>query len=96
MAQNSLIQVRVDQNLKANVDALFSSLGLDTPTAIRIFLNHSLMNEGIPFDVKRVPNYDTIEAMKEAEMLLNDPTTKKYGSFSEILAETKAELDNEA
>ena len=96
MAQNSLIQVRVDQSLKTRVDALFSSLGLDTPTAIRIFLNHSLMNEGIPFDVKHVHNINTVEAIKEAEVLLSDPNAKKYGSFSEILAEAKAELDNEA
>lgn len=37
MAQNTLIQVRIDDSLKKDADALFSYLGLNTPTAIRIF-----------------------------------------------------------
>lgn len=31
------IQVRVNDELKAQADTLFSSLGLDTSTAVRIF-----------------------------------------------------------
>ena len=96
MAQNSLIQVRVDHDLKANADALFSDLGLDTPTAIRMFLNQSLMNNGLPFDVRRVPNHETLEAMKEAEVLLNDSNAKTYNSFSEILSEAEMEIADEA
>ena len=45
------IQVRVDDQLKDSVDILFSSLGLDTSTAIRIFLNASIEAGGIPFAV---------------------------------------------
>ena len=41
------------------------------------------------------PNADTIEAIEEAEMLLNDPNAKTYSSFSEILAEVEEELANE-
>ena len=36
------LQLRVDDSLKAKADALFSSLGLDTSTAVRIFLASSL------------------------------------------------------
>ena len=52
------LQVRIDDTLKAQADTLFSSLGLDTSTAIRIFLNASVENDGIPFSVqhKTVPN----------------------------------------
>jgi DNA-damage-inducible protein J len=32
------IQVRVNDQTKAAVDSLFSSLGLDTSTAVRMFL----------------------------------------------------------
>ena len=35
------LQLRVDDSLKAKADALFSSLGLDTSTAVRIFLASS-------------------------------------------------------
>ena len=33
------IQVRVDDQFKESVDMLFTSLGMDTSTAIHIFLN---------------------------------------------------------
>ena len=35
----STLQIRIDDQLKKDADSLFSSLGLDTSTAIRIFLN---------------------------------------------------------
>jgi len=66
MAQNSLIQVRVDENLKKEADHLFADLGLDTPTAIRIFLKQAIKQQGLPFDVNnRIPNAETIAAMEE-------------------------------
>ena len=43
------IQIRVDENTKAAADSLFSSLGLDTSTAVRIFLVKALEHNGIPF-----------------------------------------------
>jgi len=47
------IQVRVDEHLKDSVDELFSSLGLDTSTAIRMFLVASMEAGGIPFAVRK-------------------------------------------
>ena len=46
------IQVRVDDNVKEKADSLFGSLGLDTSTAVRIFLYMALENKGIPFVIK--------------------------------------------
>ncbi len=43
------LQIRVDDNLKKEADALFAGLGLDTSTAIRIFLNAAIEHAGIPF-----------------------------------------------
>ncbi len=51
MAQNSLIQVRVENELKVQADQLFTKLGIDTPTAVRMFLKQSIMRSGIPFAV---------------------------------------------
>ena len=52
------LQVRIDDTLKKQADTLFTSLGLDTSTAIRIFLNAAIENAGIPFTVqhKTIPN----------------------------------------
>ena len=45
------IQVRVDDNLKDSVDLLFTSLGLDTSTAVRMFLIAAIEARGIPFPI---------------------------------------------
>ncbi|MFG6332026.1 MAG: type II toxin-antitoxin system RelB/DinJ family antitoxin [Lachnospiraceae bacterium] len=46
------LQIRIDDTLKKQADTLFSSLGLDTSIAIRIFLNAAIENAGIPFSVQ--------------------------------------------
>lgn len=47
------IQVRVDDSTKAAADSLFASLGLDTSTAVRMFIAAAVDSRGIPFDVKK-------------------------------------------
>ncbi|MBR0417825.1 MAG: type II toxin-antitoxin system RelB/DinJ family antitoxin [Erysipelotrichaceae bacterium] len=52
MTETSLIQARVDTELKNDASDLFDSLGLDMTTAIRIFLKKCLQEGGIPFEIK--------------------------------------------
>ena len=60
------IQVRVDDNIKAAADSLFNSLGLDTSTAVRMFLSAALANDGIPFAIRhQEPNADLQEAIMD-------------------------------
>ena len=49
------IQVRVDKSLKVEAEQLFADIGLDMPTAIRLFLKQAVINNGIPFPVERDP-----------------------------------------
>ncbi|MCL1890655.1 MAG: type II toxin-antitoxin system RelB/DinJ family antitoxin [Coriobacteriia bacterium] len=66
------IQVRIDDNTKASVDSLFSSLGLDTSTAVRVFLMAALENNGLPFPVKRLtPKEDLLEAIEDTRLRRN-------------------------
>ena len=58
------IQVRVDDELKDSADSLFTSLGLDTSTAVRMFLVASTEAGGIPFAVTR--GIDRDAAIREA------------------------------
>ena len=58
------IQVRVEDDLKSSADILFASLGLDTSTAIRMFLMASMEAGGIPFAVTH--GFDHGSAIKEA------------------------------
>ena len=45
----SLLQVRVDDSLKEDAARVFENLGIDTSTAIRMFLKRAVMDNGIPF-----------------------------------------------
>jgi len=45
----SLLQVRVDDSLKEDAAQVFERLGIDTSTAVRMFLKRAVMENGIPF-----------------------------------------------
>ena len=47
----AVVQTRVDTALKQDVDAFFESIGMDTTTAIRIFLKQTLIQHKIPFEI---------------------------------------------
>ena len=51
MAEQSLIQFRADRQLKDDVTQLLESLGLDLPTALRMFLVRTRIERGLPFSV---------------------------------------------
>ncbi len=68
MATNDTVQARVSAELKAQAEAVFASMGLKTSDAIRLFLQQSVNIGGLPFQPKaKVPNVETLEAMKEIE-----------------------------
>jgi len=55
------IQVRIDDNTKTAADSLFTSLGMDTSTAVRVFISAALDFGGIPFTlVNRTHNDDQV------------------------------------
>jgi len=84
--------IRTDSAIKQEAQDLFSELGLDMTTAINMFLRQVVRTQAVPLTLKLDrPNAETIAALKEGEKLLKDPNTKRYGSFSEILAEVSAQ-----
>lgn len=52
MAEQVLIQFRADKALKQEVTEIYERLGLDLPTAFRMFMARSKMVKGLPFEVK--------------------------------------------
>ena len=87
---NSLVQLRIDDNLKNSAVDLFSKLGMDLPTAIRIFLTRSVQVRGIPFPMQ-LPEENTnsvISAMKR----MSD-TALQNGISEMTLDEINAEID---
>lgn len=49
--KTAVVQTRVDAVLKHDADAFFESIGMDTTTAIRLFLKQTLIQHKIPFEI---------------------------------------------
>ena len=84
------ISIRMDSDLKAQADALFSELGMNLTTAFNIFVRQSIREGGIPFEISiNQPNKETIAAMLEAERIAKDPSVKGYNDLDELFADLK-------
>ena len=85
----SNVSFRIDSDLKAQADALFSQLGMNMTTAFNIFLRQSVREGCIPFEITlNTPNSETVAALIEAQQLMNNPDTKKY-DIEDALTELK-------
>ena len=45
-----LLQVRIDRDLKERTASIYNAIGIDLPTAIRMFFKRSVMVGGLPFE----------------------------------------------
>ena len=50
----ALLQVRVDRGLKEQTAAIYDAIGIDLPTAIRMFFKRTVMVGGLPFEGKLI------------------------------------------
>lgn len=82
------ISIRIDTDIKAKADELFSELGMNISTAFNIFVRQSIRERRIPFDISlNQPNGETIAAMLEAERIATDPSIKGYTDLDEMFAD---------
>ncbi len=88
----ALIQIQIDDSTKQEADDLFEQLGLDTPTAIKLFIHQSLNQYSLPFEVKLPkPNKETLKALEEAKAIANDPNIKSYKNVDEMFEDLEKE-----
>jgi len=88
MANKESMTLKMEPELKAEVTALFKSLGMDLNTATEVFYRQALRYHGLPFEVRLdEPNETTRAAMEAAEK-----GEDLYGPF-ETVAELMEALD---
>lgn len=85
------ITMRIDEDLKAQLQELVSNLGMDMTTFFTLSAKQAVREQGIPFNISmRAPNNETMEALAEARDIVRNPERyKKYSSFAEILREVE-------
>jgi DNA-damage-inducible protein J len=60
------VTMRMEKELKEEADALFADMGLSLNAACRMFLKRAVLEQRIPFDVRRVDR-KTLQAISDAE-----------------------------
>lgn len=88
----SLLQVRVEDSLKDQAALVFDSLGIDTSTAVRMFLKRAVMENGIPFrmTLPKAP-YNAERGYRAMVEISED--AEKNGVSDMTLDEINAEID---
>ncbi|MCM1046573.1 MAG: type II toxin-antitoxin system RelB/DinJ family antitoxin [Candidatus Gastranaerophilales bacterium] len=91
MAEQVLIQFRADKILKQEVTDIYEQLGMDLPTAFRMFMKKSKQVKGLPFEAvlpeQTITREDALNAFYEArKQMANGPEM----SLDEINAEIAA------
>ena len=66
MSEQVLIQFRADKALKKEFTEIYEMLGMDLPTAFRMFMMRSIMVKGLPFEATLPENVIARQAAKKA------------------------------
>jgi DNA-damage-inducible protein J len=72
------VTMRMEKELKEQADALFEDMGLSLNAACRMFLKRAVLEQRIPFEVRRVDR-KTLQAISDAEQGKN-----VSGSFDSV------------
>lgn len=96
MAKSETLHIRVDPEIKTDVEATLKPLGLSTTEAVNIFFHQIVLRGGLPFDVKLPePNAETLAAMQEALDMSNGKIpAKKFHSVEELMEDLMNDADD--
>lgn len=87
----SVMQFRVDDELKAQAAAVCENLGIDLPTALRMFMKRTVIANGIPFSMT-LPREDYKESRAVRALHSLSEAAKKNGTADMTLDEINAEI----
>lgn len=93
MSKTDTINIRIEPELKKEVEETLNDLGMNIADAVTIFFKQIVMTESIPFVIKKTKyNKETLEAIKEAKAIMED--SEKYKAHNDI-EELMEELNSE-
>ena len=81
MAESN-VQIRVDADLKKKAEKVFEGVGLNMPTAIRVFLKKVVPTRSIPFPLSEKGSLYTFSPEEERDILESANEAGKPGKLS--------------
>jgi len=95
MVEQVIVQTQIDKTLKEEVTEIYETLGMDIPTAIRMFFTRSKMARGIPFDTTLPDNVVTraeaLEAFSELRKEAADVPEMSLDEINQEILEIRTE-----
>lgn len=79
------LNIRIEENVKNKANKTLSSLGLDMSTAVKIFLNQVITENGLPFTPTN--NTAVIKARWDKEVADTLKNGKRYTSAKTLLSD---------
>lgn len=89
---DTVIQIRIDKELKDLATKTFASMGLDLSTAIRIYLKKTVLEKGLPFNLKMQETDEKFDkTIKEIHAIskANSNDQMTLDEINEIISETR-------
>ena len=86
MAKTDTLHIRIEPSVKQKAEETLNELGLSIADAINVFLRQVILNEGIPFEIRKPKfNKETIQAIEDAKNGKN--LSKTFDSVDEMFKE---------
>lgn len=90
MAKSASMYIRIDPQVKADVEAIYSRYGMTLTDAINVFLYQSRNIGGLPFDLRpSTPNAETLAAIKEGDEIIKSGNGR-FKNADDLLKELKS------
>ncbi|MBI3619306.1 type II toxin-antitoxin system RelB/DinJ family antitoxin [Candidatus Peregrinibacteria bacterium] len=92
---NKNLQVRIDVKLRRRAEKIFKKIGIDTPTAIRVFFMKVTDIGGIPFPLEAPRKEFTSRQIKEFDRIARDAKQGKrvsriFSSMDEMIEDLRS------
>lgn len=84
MNETTLIQFRVDEQLKKEATTILDELGLDLPTGMRMFLKRVVLEQGLPF-ATTLPKAQSSRNEDKPKQVIYIPAKRSVKISSEIV-----------
>lgn len=93
MSKTTTMNIRIEPNLKREVEEILSDLGMNISDAVTIYFKQIVLTDSIPLQIKRPKfNKETLAAIEEANEIMKHPDNyKSYNNVYEMIEE----IDNE-
>ncbi|MBQ9267212.1 MAG: type II toxin-antitoxin system RelB/DinJ family antitoxin [Clostridia bacterium] len=93
MAKTTTMNIRIEPQLKQDVEEVLNDLGMNIAEAVTIYFKQIVLTDSIPLQIKRPRfNRKTLEAINEADKIMEEP--EKYKSYNDVY-EMLEEIEDE-